>query len=239
MVASVSNTAYGIIADAMVDAGLLQEGEQPNSEQLSNNLRRLCDIINLWQTQGLKLFLLEDLEISLVEGANHYTLSPNGDVDMTKPLRVLQAYVLQSVGLARRPLTVMSWDEWMRLSQVDDNEGMVNSYFIDKRATSLDVYVWNTPDAQEATNSLHVLLQTQARNPTMLNENVSFPQEWRIALRWGLADDIATGQPQALMDRCAKYAAMYRTMLEDWDVEDGPTRFAVDPRMQTGGRKFK
>lgn len=239
MVAAVSNTAYGIIADAMVDAGLLQDGEQPNSEQLSNNLRRLCDIINLWQTQGLKLFLLEDLEISLVEGQNLYTLALSGTVDMTKPLRVLQAYVLQSVGFARRPLTVMSWDEWMRLSQMQGNNGMVNSYFIDKRATSLNVYFWNTPDAQEATNTAHVLLQTQATNPTMLNEDVSFPQEWRIALRWGLADDISTGQPQAIMDRCAKYAAMYRTMLEDWDVEDAPTRFAVDPRMQTGGRKFK
>lgn len=239
MVAAVSNTAYGIIADAMVDAGLLQDGDQPNSEQLSNNLRRLCDIINLWQTQGLKLFLLEDLEIPLVAGQNLYTLAPSGTVDMPKPLRILQAYVLQTVGYARRPLTPMSWDEWMRLSQVQNNEGMINSYFVDKQATQLRVYFWNTPDTQEATNTAHVLIQTQAGNPAMLTENVSFPQEWRIALRWGLADDIATGQPQAIMDRCSKNAAMYRTMLEDWDVEDAPTRFAVDPRMQTGGRKFK
>jgi hypothetical protein len=133
----------------------------------------------------------------------------------------------------------MSWDDWMRLSQVDNNNGMVNSYFIDKQAYSLNVYLWNTPDAQEAANTVHLLLQTQATNPVNLTDDVSFPQEWRIALRWGLADDIATGQPQAIMDRCQQKAAMYRTMLEDWDVEDAPTRFAVDPRMQTGGRKFK
>ena len=35
-----------------------------------------------------------------------------------------------------------------------------------------------------------------------------FAQEWRIALRWGLADDIATGQPQAIMDRCAQRAGV-------------------------------
>ena len=54
VIPSASNTVYGIINDAMHDAGYLQEGEIPNSDQLASNQRRLCDIINLWQTQGLR-----------------------------------------------------------------------------------------------------------------------------------------------------------------------------------------
>jgi len=63
-----------------------------------------------------------------------------------------------------------------------------------------------------------------------VTETMNFPIEWRIALRWGLADELATGQPQAIMDRCQGRALAYRTMLEDWDVEDASTRFTADTR---------
>ncbi len=237
-VPAASNTVFGIINDAMHDAGYLQEGEYPNSEQLASYQRRLCDIINLWQTQGLKLFFLQDVSITLVEDQNLYTLSPGGDVDMTKPMRALQGYVLDTDSV-RRPIIPISWNDWLNLSQTEANPGAINSYFVDKQATSLKVYVWQTPDGTEAANTLHLLLQVQATNPTNLEENVSFPQEWRIALRWGLADDICTGQPQAIMDRCAQRAKMYREMLEDWDVEDAPTSFGLDPRMANQYNSFQ
>lgn len=231
MAAAVSNTVYGIINDAMHDAGYLQEGDQPNSEQLATNMRRLCDIINLWQTQGLKLFFLQDVAIPLVAGQTLYQLGPDSvGTPMIKPMRVLQAYVLTAGSNTKRPLTALSWNEWTNLSQNDGNYGAINSYFVDKQATSLNIRVWQGPNAAEALNSLHLLLQIQAPNPANLEENTSFPQEWRIALRWGLADDIATGQPQAIMDRCQQRAKTYREMLEDWDVEDAPTSFTPGTR---------
>ncbi len=239
IVPSASNTVYGIINDAMHDAGYLQEGEYPNSEQLATYQRRLCDIINLWQTQGLKLFFNQDLSIPLVSGQNKYTLSVGGDVDMTKPMRALQGYVLTADSEIRRPLIAISWNEWLNLSQVEANPGAINSYFIDKQATVLNVHVWQTPDDTEALNTLHLLIQVAAANPANLEETVSFPQEWRIALRWGLADDICTGQPQAIMNRCAQKAELYRTMLEDWDVEDAPTSFALDPRAANEYNSFQ
>ena len=238
-VPAASNTVYGIINDAMHDAGLLEEGENPNSDQLATNQRRLCDIINLWQTQGLKLFLNVDTAITLVDGQSLYTLGPGGTVDMVKPTRALQGYVLVADSEVRRPIIPISWNEWLNLSQVEANPGAINSYFIDKQSTLLKVHVWQTPDATEALNELHLLLQVQATNPANLEENVTFPQEWRIALRWGLADDICTGQPQAIMDRCQQRAGMYREMLEDWDVEDAATSFAPDSRLGNHNRSFE
>ncbi len=231
MVAAVSNTAYGIIHDALHDNGKLGRGDTPNSEQLSDCLRRLCDIINLWQTQGLKLFTWRDLSIPLVVSQGSYTIGPSLDVDMTKPLRALQAYVLTTTGAIRRPLTPLSWRDWMQLSQVTGNDGTINSYFVDKQATYLNVHFWNSPDATEAVNTAHLLIQQQATNPINLEENVSFPQEWRIALRWALADDTSTGQPETIMQRCAAKASQFRDMLEDWDVEDTETRFSPSTQM--------
>lgn len=238
MSGSASNTSYGIINDAMVDAGYLHEGSEANSEQLATYMRRLCDLINLWQTQGLKLFLQELVNVPLTVGQVQYVIGPTGPaVMMAKPQRVLQAYVTDTSNI-RRPLTVLSRDEFTRLSQISGNNGTISSYFVDKQAEVLNVNFWNPPDSTEVLNTATLLVQTMAPNPINLEADTLFPQEWRIALRWGLADDICTGQPQAIMDRCAQRSIAYRQMLEDWDVEDAPTSFGMDSRFYQGSGRF-
>lgn len=237
MTTPADNTPASIIKDAYFDAGLLQSGDTPDSETLVDGMRKLTDLINLWQTQGLKLWLNVDTSITLVSGTGTYTLGPSGTVVMTKPLRVIEAYYLDSTGI-RRPLTVLSWDDYIRLSQVTTT-GQINSYFVNKQATQLSVFFWLVPDATAATGTAHLLLQTQVTNFISVTETMDFPPEWRIALRWGLADEICTGQPQAIMDRCQQRAAAYRTMLEDWDVEDAPTQFQPDSRSQYFSNRFR
>lgn len=236
-----SNTALGIITDAVYAAGYTQSGQTPDSQVLSDCFRRLVDLINLWQTQGLKLFLLQDIAVQLYEGQQLYVFGPSGpDVIMPKPLRALQGYVLVSQdgccddnGI-RRPIYPISWEEWMRLPQVCGNNGTVTSFFVDKQPYVLNIHFWNAPDATEANNTAHLLMQTQASLPVNLEDPSGFPQEWRLALVWGLADEIAGGQPQAIMDRCERRAKQYREALEDFDVEDAPTMFAVDTRYSMG-----
>lgn len=228
MTAPNDNTPIGIINDAYFDAGLLQEGQTCNSEQVVNGMRRLTDIVNLWQTQGLKLWLNVETPVTLVSGQSTYAFSLTGDVAMVKPLRAMQAIYVDSNGI-RRPLTALSWDDYMRLSQITTT-GAINSFFVNKKQTELSVFFWLVPDATAATGTVRLLLQTQVTNFVSVTETMNFPIEWRIALRWGLADELATGQPQAIMDRCQQRAATYRTMLEDWDVEDVSTRFTPDQR---------
>lgn len=239
MATSVSNNAYGIIVDAMVDAGLLQDGDRPNSDQLAVNMRRLNDTINLWQTQGLKLFLQEEVNVPLVVGQTQYVLGPSGPaVTMSRPPRILQGFII-GAGAVRRPLVNISRDEWERLSQITGNNGQINSFMVDKQATQTNLNLWPAPDTVEATNTATFLMQIQAPNPIFLSDSVGFPQEWRIALRWGLADDICTGQPMPIMQRCAERAKAYRDALEDWDVEDTPTFFNVDSRFYQNAGRFR
>lgn len=237
MTAPADNTPVSIVSDAYFDAGLLQEGDSINPEQLVSGMRKLTDMINLWQTQGLKLWLLADTSVSLVAGQGTYVLSPTGDVKMPKPPRAIDAYYRDDSGI-RRPLVPLSWNEYIRLSQIH-NTGQINSYFVDKKQSVLSVFFWLVTDATAATGTVHLLLQTQVTNFINVTEEMNFPIEWRIALRWGLADELATGQPQAIMDRCAQRALAYRTTLEDWDIEDTPTRFTPDQRSQYATGRFR
>lgn len=224
-----SNTIQGIINDAMHDAGLLGEGEVPNSQQFADGGRRLQDMIQLWMTQGIKLFLNQEINFPIQEGVNLYTLGPSGTVITPRVTQVLEANVVNPQGI-RRPLVPLAWEEWMRLSQIDGIHSTISSYFVDKQTPYAKFYVWNTPDATEAMNTLQLHVRQAADAIQNLNERMQFPAEWRIALRWGLADEICTGQPNAIMARCAARASAYREALEGWDVEDAPTTWAMDSR---------
>ena len=220
-----------IIQYAYWDSGLIPEGEMPKSDKIASAMNRLNDMINFWGTQGLKLWTFLDQSITLVASTNSYTLGPGGSIITTKPLRAIQGYYLDSTGDNRRPIYPLSWDEWLRLSNTT-NEGAISQFFVDKQAANLVVYFWLTPDTTAATGTAHLLIPRQITNFTGLTDTMNFPQEWFIALRWGLADELAVAQPQAIQDRCNRNATSYRLALEHWDVEDTPTRF--EPVMQQG-----
>lgn len=231
------NTPASIIADAYIESKRLSLGQSPNSEQIVSGMRKLTDVINFEQTQGLKLWLNVDTSVPLVASQGTYTLSPTGDVVMPKPPRAIEAYYLDSTG-NRRPLTQLSWNDYIRLSQVNQT-GAVNSFFVNKKQTELSVFFWLIPDATAATGTVHLLLQTQVTNFTNVTETMNFPVEWRMFLVWALADELAGGQPQAIMDRCQQRAERYRAALDDWDVEDSPTRFIPDSRATQQSGKFR
>ena len=225
------NTADRLIKQALRDAGRLQMGSTPTGEVYADALSRMYDLINTWQTQGLKLWLNVLQSLTLTAGQATYTLGPAGSILSLKPLRVLEAWYVRDVG-SRYMLNPMSWDDYYRLGNLT-SQGAVNSYFVDKQTANLVVKIWQVPDATAAEGTVELLIQRQAVSPTELDENVALPIEWYQALRWGLADELASGQPQLIMDRCEKKANQYRNALEDWDVEDASTKF--QPDTQTSG----
>lgn len=237
MTAPTDNTPASVITDAYFDAGLLPEGQSLNSEQIVSGMRRLKDLINVEQTQGIKLWLNVDTTVPLVTGQGTYTFSPVGNVIMPKPPRVIEAYYKDSSEI-RRPLVTLSWDDYIRLSQINQT-GQINSFFVNKKQSELSVFFWLIPDATAATGTVHLLLQTQVTNFTNVTEEMNFPLEWRMFLRWGLADEICTGQPQAIMDRCQQRAMYYKDVLENWDVEDAPTRLTPDQRSSQHYGRFR
>jgi hypothetical protein len=89
---------------------------------------------------------------------------------------------------------------------------------------------WLQPDATAALGTAQMTIQQQQQTATTLSENLALPPEWGIWARWGLADQICTGQPQAIMDRCEAKEKETFQALNDWDVEDADTSFAPDIR---------
>lgn len=236
------NNVVRVITYAMRDAGLLGNTQDPKSGQLAEYSNRLNDVINFFGTQGLKLWVQQDVAVPLTAGQNTYTLGPGLNINMTKPLRVLQGYYQDTTNAAvpvNRPIFPLSTEEWLRLS-TQATQGSISQYWVQKLQTYLSVSFWLTPDSTTASNGAsHLWVEGQIQNFTGITDAMNFPQEWYMALRWNLADEICTGQPQAIMDRCSQRATMYRTALEDWDVEDASTYMKPDTRFGNNMSKFR
>lgn len=215
------NTPARVIREALYDAKLLQQGDEPSGERLATCLNRLNDLVNLWQTQGIKLWLNKVTPVALVAGTPTYTFGPAGSG--AKRMRVIQGWYRDSNGVDR-PLDPLSWESYNSLSN-KLVQGTVNGYFVDKQAANLAVTLWQVPDATAALGTVQLLMQEPIYQAVSLTETMIFPNEWYMALHWGLADEICTGQPGAIVQRCEQRAKMYREALEDWDVEDAPTFF--------------
>lgn len=237
------NTLEGMIKRARKNAGLDGKGKIPTTEDFKDGMARMNGMALTWQTLGIKLWLQQDYSLTapiLTVGKFQYNFGPGGDVVMVKPTRVIEesCYFQDNAG-NRRPLIPMSRNEYNTLS-VPGQQGAVNSFYVDKQQLTMNVFLWLTPDLWTVQNGqIHLILQNQIGTITQINESMHFPLEWTMALEWGLADQICTGQPQAIMDRCATMAQSFRMALEEWDVEDVGIKIQPDPRAQYVGNSFR
>lgn len=228
-------TPERIIRNAMEDAGLLEEGTDPNSDQFSKYSDKLNDIINMTMARpGMKLWTLLDQPVTLTTGKATYTLMPGGDISLPRPGKIETAYFVDQFG-SRRQLDPMSWEDWVRLGNVT-TLGSITQYLVDKQSDRFNVSFWQTPDANAALGKPHLLIRQQIVNFTGISDTMLFPQEWFMYLRWALADDISVGQPITIQQTCATKCEFYYKILSDWDVEDGPVRLEVDSRCGVDGR---
>lgn len=233
-----TQTGAYIVTKAYERAGLMTIGGTPSTAQFQRGIDALNDIINLEATQGLKLWLVEDISIPLTAGKTTYSMGAAGDVNMTKPLQVFQGYY-QYTNASKLPLVLLSKDEWTRLSQTNI-PGSLNSFYPDKQLSYIYINFYNTPDATTAGGGVaHVIARTAPTNLVVTTDTTGFPPEWYLFLIWSLADEMAVSQPADVQQRCQQRAGMYRAALEGFDVEDAQTFFTPDTRMMYRQGEFR
>jgi hypothetical protein len=223
------NTPELVIRDAMRETQLLEKGANPTSEDYAIHIERLNALIQLQMTQGLKLFLWKDIAVTLVAGTQTYSISSTFVNMNTNPQQMREGYYLYPSG-SQYPLIPYSWNEWNTLS-TRSQQGQPTNFFVDKQATTFNFNLWPIPNATAALGTAHVLVRQRAPQMLQLNEQTLFPTEWFLWLVWALAEEICTGQAEVIVKRCEAKSAMYRTMLEGFDVEaETGTAFQPDPR---------
>jgi hypothetical protein len=237
-----STSVYTVIELAMRDAGLLDQAELPDSEDLRQYMLRMNQLINFQQTQGLKLWLQENVSFTPVLNQQSYLIGPTGDIIMPRPTRVIEGFFTfplpATAGIQTRyPLYQMARQEFNQLG-VLNVPGITNSFFYDKQQNQGVLWLWLLPDLFTSQATVTFVMQTQINQSISLTDNMNFPIEWFQYLHWGLASEIDTAQPAKIQEENDKNRDMYLAALENFDVEDASTYIQADPRLMFDHGRF-
>lgn len=235
-------TSFSINRDAIIIAALrklqvVELGTTPDATTITNAAQSLNIVIKAWQSQGIKLWTVNEYTLPLVSAKNNYVIGPTGpDLVTDKPLKIIQAWMRNTSVTPNvdTPLQLLSKQEYNILGS-KTSPGMVNSIFYDPRVTSGTLATFLTPDTSTALNyTLHFVGQRPLLDVTLSSDIPDFPNEWMQALIWGLADELAIEYGCHVNQRqeIAMKADRYRRELEDWDTETTSTFFTPDSRMK-------
>lgn len=87
-------TVYELITAALRQVGELSPGQLPNDEEAAAGLEMLNTILENWENQRRKVFIVDNLQFPLRSGVGCYTMGPGGDFDTYRPVKIQAANVV-------------------------------------------------------------------------------------------------------------------------------------------------
>lgn len=225
MSATYSVTRDQVIKAAMQVCQALGQGEGPTSTDLTDATLYLNIMLKHWDTLGYKNWLYQTITFPCVANQTSYTIGETGGPNVlnARPVRVPQAYTLDSnnIKIQMNPLSKQMFEMLTPLNQ----QGPANSYFYDPQLIKGIFYPWPVPT--DTSRTWYLVCQRPISDIVNGGDTFDVPQEWYIALVWGLADlaKLVWGTPTDVMDRIEKQAANFLNMAADFSEEDASLQF--------------
>lgn len=112
--------------------------------------------------------------------------------EVRKPIKLRQAYLVQgstdTTTASDLELTIMSRQEYLSQNNKKSDSSVSHVYYEPKAAEG-HLYVW--PESSSATDKLALVVELPVDNFDSLTDAPDFPQEWYLALVYGLAEILA------------------------------------------------
>lgn len=217
-------TADEIITEALELLGVLGEGEDPTTDQLTSSRRTLNMLAKTWQAEGLNLFAVTDYTFDLVQGQSVYrldgaTVLESGEITyVPRPMTVIEAYYREGTN-PEIPCKVLSRLEYNELS-VKETEGVATQVYFDPQVGYAELSVWPTATAT-AGQTIRIVVQRTLEDFDTGSNTPDFPQEWYMPLSFNLARALAPkyGTPQMDYARIMQQARELYETVREFDTE--------------------
>ena len=86
-------TARTLIRRAMQVGGILFKTEVPSSDEATDALTSLNQLVALLSNENLMIYSRQEEIFPLTGGVASYTIGPGGDFDTQRPMKIASAYV--------------------------------------------------------------------------------------------------------------------------------------------------
>ena len=233
------STTYAYTCSQAITAAFRKMGvydtytSSPTTTDLSNGMEALNLILKDWSID-LKIWLVNQVQLTLTAAKNQYVIGPSGpDLITDKPLSIVKGHRHQNDSGIDVPLTRLSRKEYDMLG-LKTSTGPTTQIYYQPGQTSGTLWLYPTPDTYTATYA-YLDLWVQTAIPDVINTTdvPVIPNEWYRTLVYAIAEDLMPEyrvpiQTQQMITLKAK--ELYQK-LEDWAAnEQVGTLFAVDNR---------
>lgn len=203
-----------IIEDAFSLLGIAAEGEALSNDMIVRGNRALNMLVKNWQID-VDLWIKTRGTLVAVAAQESYTMGSGGNFT-TRPLRILDMQFSQTSGDI--PMNEMSRQEYYELS-LKSSAGTPTNFYYDPQLTTGTLFVWPALASSES-GSFKFTYARSIEDFDTSTDDPDFPQEWLLALSFGLAEIL--GQHYGVLtDNVIRKATILKAGLSMWDEEGG------------------
>lgn len=195
-------TARDLIEGSLRLLGVLATGEAASSDEASDALSSLNQMLSSWSNENLVVYQKVRDEFTLTANDGSYSWGATagaGNFTTARPAQVLKANIeLQGTDPQEIPLRILTLDEYAELSLKATDSSIPHAVYFDGAFPNVGVEFYPVPNAAE-----HVVFYSlKPFSVLTLSTELSYPPGYEKAIRYNLAIDLAPEygrEPSALI----------------------------------------
>ena len=124
------STAQQILTQAAKAIGYLGRKETLDAQDANDGLVALNNLLDSWSGESLASFANQSISHTLATNTSSYTIGSGGDIDVTRPDNIYQAWIRDSNNLDYQ-MNVMPQDKWNAIGQKSITSQIPTTLFYD------------------------------------------------------------------------------------------------------------
>ncbi len=177
-------TAGSVIKRAMRLLGQLDSGATPTTDEYTDGLEVLNDLVDSWNNDQLLCFSYQTESLTLADGDSSYTIGASGDLNTTRPVEILEAYVIS--GTTSYPVKIINEAEYAAIPDKDSEGDFPTRLLFRPTMASSQATVIVHP-VPSAANTLKITTRVVVSSFAATSTTVTLPPGWNRALATNLA----------------------------------------------------
>lgn len=142
-------TAADVILDALQMLGVYGAGDTVSAADQAIGLSVLNDMLDVWSNESLASFCILEQSVSLITGQQSYTIGTGGNINATRPLKILEdpgtCFVRDQNG-NDYPVAVVPRDEWNLIVDKTVSSNIPDVLFYDPQFPLGVINLWGVPN---------------------------------------------------------------------------------------------
>lgn len=218
-------TTWSLQRDAVVKAALrklsvLSGGSQPTTTQVTDAAEALNAMLKGFQTDGMPLWAIKEYTFNTVATTNTYNIGIGQTLNTSMPLKIIQAYRVESTGNINVPLNIYTHYDY-NLLPINSSSGEPINLYYQPLSTYGVIELWPTPI--DSNTTITIVYQRPFEDMNSATDDFDFPPYWTEAIIYGLAWRLSPEYGIPLQDRnlIMKEAEFFHDKAMSFGTEEG------------------